>query len=317
MSNNISVLIVGAGNMAMEYDKVLKAKDINPIVIGRGEESAKRFEELTGTRVLFGGVDKALDNLDQIPTHAIVAVGIEQLKAVALALLNKGIKNILLEKPAGMNKEEIEIIAKEAIEKNANVSVAYNRRYYASVLKALEIIQEDRGVTSFNFEFTEWSHTIRPLVKAPGVKEAWFLANSTHVVDLAFFLGGQPQEICSFVQGGIDWHPNGSVYAGAGRTDQNALFSYQANWEAPGRWSIEILTNLHRLYLKPIEQLQIQQIGSVKVEPVEIDDTLDKEFKPGLFRMVEAFLNNVKDDKTITIQDQLKHMEIYNKMEGN
>jgi hypothetical protein len=71
------------------------------------------------------------------------------------------------------------------------------------------------------------------------------------------------------------------------------------------------------LYLKPIEQLQIQQIGSVKVEPVEIDDTLDKEFKPGLFRMVEAFLNNVKDDKTITIQDQLKHMEIYNKMEGN
>ena len=41
-----------------------------------------------------------------------------------------------------------------------------------------EIIAEDNGVTSFNFEFTEWSHEIEKLEKAPGVKENWFLANS-------------------------------------------------------------------------------------------------------------------------------------------
>lgn len=303
--------------MSIEYSKVLKAQNLKAIVIGRGETSAKKFEELTGIPVLIGGVDNGLGEIESLPSHAIVAVNVEQLMVTAMSLLNKGIKNILLEKPAGMNKEEVKKIAKLAQEKNANVYVAYNRRYYASVSKALEIIQEDGGVSSFNFEFTEWSHTIRPLEKAEGVKEAWFLANSTHVVDLAFFLGGKPKELCSFVQGGIDWHPNGCIYAGAGRTEENVLFSYQANWEAPGRWYVEILTNQHRLYFKPMEQLQIQNIGSVRVDPVEIDDAYDLEFKPGLFHMVEEFLNNKPSSKRITIQEQLENMDIYDKIEGN
>ena len=72
---------------------------------------------------------------------------------------------------------------------------------------------------------------------------------------------------------------------------KNALFSYHANWEAPGRWSVEILTPKHRLYFKPMETLQIQEIGSVAVNPVQIDDTLDKEFKPGLYLQVKSFLD--------------------------
>ena len=60
---------------------------------------------------------------------------------------------------------------------------------------------------------------------------------------------------------------------------QVPLFSYQANWNAPGRWGIEILTSQHRLYLRPMEKLQIQNTGSVDISEVEIDDQLDKEFK--------------------------------------
>ena len=41
------------------------------------------------------------------------------------------------------------------------------------------------------FEFTEWSHNIR-LKLNQQVKESWFLANSTHVVDLVFHLIGLP-----------------------------------------------------------------------------------------------------------------------------
>ena len=49
-------------------------------------------------------------------------------------------------------KEEFEDLVRATSEKEANVFVAYNRRFYASVLKAQEIIEEDGGVTSFNFE---------------------------------------------------------------------------------------------------------------------------------------------------------------------
>ena len=125
---------------------------------------------------------------------------------------------------------------------NAKVFIAYNRRFYRAVSEAKRLIEGDGGVTSFNFEFTEWSHEIERLSKAPGVKEKWFLGNSTHVVDLAFFLGGKPSEISCYTQGGTDWHPTASLFSGAGVSEHGALFSYNANWESAGRWGVEVLT---------------------------------------------------------------------------
>ena len=75
---------------------------------------------------------------------------------------------------------------KIAIDFDAKVLIAYNRRFYSSVEKAREIITEDGGIQSCIFEFTEWAHKIIALSKANGVKEHWFLGNSSHVIDLVF-----------------------------------------------------------------------------------------------------------------------------------
>ena len=63
-----------------------------------------------------------------------------------------------------------------------------------------------------------------------------------HVVDLAFYLCGKPDEISCYTTGGLNWHSAASVFAGAGITKKNVLFSYNANWGAPGRWGVEIMT---------------------------------------------------------------------------
>ena len=138
------------------------------------------------------------------------------------------------------------------------------------------------------------------------------MANSSHVIDLAFYLGGQPTELSSYTAGKLPWHPNAAIYAGAGKTENNALFSYQANWQAPGRWALEFLTSKHRLIFRPMEQLQIQQLGSVAIEPVEIDDSLDHDFKPGLYRQVQAFLGCQQG--LPTIQEQQKMLPFYQKI---
>lgn len=315
MSDNVKVLVVGAGMMAKEYCKVLKALKYEPIVVGRGERNAADFEAEMDVSVLRGGIEENISKVNEI-SYAIVAVNIEQLAYTTKVLLNSDMKNILVEKPAGMDSQEIEEISTLAEEKAANVYVAYNRRFYASTQKALEIIREDGGVTSFNFEFTEWGHVIEKTEHPSEVKENWFLANSTHVADLAFFLGGFPKEMNSYVQGELDWHKCGSVYAGAGISDKGVLFSYQANWAAPGRWAVEILTNQHRLYFKPMEKLQIQERGSVAVNPVEIDEELDLLYKPGLYRQTKSFLKEINDGKKITIAEQLEHMWAYEKMEN-
>ena len=310
------VMIIGCGYMGKEYTKVLKALGITPIVVGRGEENANKFSTELGISVITGGVDKALLEIKTIPYYAIVCVGVDLLKNTTESLLKKGVKNILVEKPAGLNSLEIRNLHEKAVLENAKVFVAYNRRFYASTEKAIEIIKIDCGVSSFNFEFTEWSSTIEQTNHAAVVKENWLLANSSHVIDLAFFLGGQPKEMRSFVNGELPWHHSGSSYVGAGITDCGALFSYQANWEAPGRWGLEVLTKTHRLYFRPMEKLQIQGLNSTKIENVSIDDKLDTEFKPGLYKQVDAFLNNQDDKRLLTIGGQLEHMKIYEQIAG-
>ena len=313
---NKNIWLIGAGQMAVDYHKVLNDLKVPYMVVGRGESSAKSFSIKTGIKPFVGGLKTFLSKNPKQCTHAIVAVGVEKLAETTFQLLRYGIKNILVEKPAGLNKEEIESVAKLTIEKDANVFVAYNRRFYASVLKAKEIIEMDGGVTSFNFEFTEWSHAIEKLEKAPGVKENWFLANSTHVVDLAFYLGGQPSEISTYVGGGLNWHPSASIFAGAGVSEKGALFSYKANWESAGRWGVEILTKKHRLVFHPLEKLQIQKIGSIQINFFNLDDGLDENFKPGLFRELEHFLK--KDIKYLcSIYEQSINLEFYKKIIGD
>lgn len=308
------ILLIGAGPMAIDYFKVLKELGFESLVIGRGDSTADSFETETGERVIRGGLTKWLNKTSEIPTTAIVAVTENLLGKVTIELLQKGVKKILVEKPGGLDYKDIRKVEKTAIRSKANVFVGYNRRFYASVLKAKEIIEIDGGVSSFNFEFTEWGHVILDYPKAEGVWDEWFLQNSSHVVDLAFYLGGNPKKFDNYIAGTSNWHSRATVYAGSGITEKGALFTYHANWAAPGRWGVEILTSKHRLYLRPMEKLQIQRLGSVSIDFVQIDDELDTKFKPGLYRQVEDFLlNNGK--KMLTISEQVKNLDYYKKIE--
>ncbi|XP_006819005.1 uncharacterized protein LOC102804859, partial [Saccoglossus kowalevskii] len=166
------VWLVGAGVHAAEYAKVLKNLNVKFEVIGRGAESAAKFETNTGHPVHLGGLDNFLSaNLlpvDNQSVVAIVTVTIPNLATCTLQLIKHGVNTILLEKPGGRDSGElVEIVrAVEEAEKTGRrmrVRLAYNRRFYASVRKAQELANEDGGITSFIFEFTEWSHIIANL----------------------------------------------------------------------------------------------------------------------------------------------------------
>jgi len=307
------IWLVGAGSMAIDYIKVLKALNVSFNVIGRGMKSANECESKTGSKVIVGGLARCLCDCEQPPSSAIVAVNVEELANVTKTLLRAGVKKILVEKPGGLNANEICSVAEDTIKQDAEVYIAYNRRFYSSTRKAQQIIKDDGGVTSFYFEFTEWSHQIANINKAPEVKENWLLANSSHVIDLAFFLGGTPKKISCYKAGGLDWHQSGSIYAGAGVAESGALFSYQANWEAPGRWAVEVLTKKHRLILKPLEELYIQKIGSMATELMKCNGQIDVDFKPGLFLQTDLFLSN-QYGSLLTIDAQCSNLNIYNKI---
>ena len=308
MSNNLNskkVVLFGTGKMGVEYSKVLQHLGVNFSVIGRSEAGVERFYTQTGIRAMPNGFSAWKEKCETDVEFAIVAVSVEELSETAINLMDSGVRKILLEKPAGLNVEEIKLVRDKAEETETKIIIAYNRRFYASVLKAQEIIEKDGGVKSFHFEFTEWPHLIPENIKED-VKKNWFLANSTHVVDMAFLLGGAPKEFKSFTSGGCDWHPVASVFSGAGVTENGALFSYQANWLGPGRWGVEVITDHHRLIFRPLEKLQVQLNGSVAIDFIEIDDQLDIDFKPGLFKQTEFFLKDVDHPNFLSID---KHYE--------
>lgn len=316
MSNYIknNILLIGAGPMGRDYYKVLKALEYPVTVVGRNPRSAEDFEKLTGESVYKGGIEKFLEENQRTFNFAIVAVGVETLAKVTEYLIDYGIKNILVEKPGGITYAEVSNLNNKASKTKTNVYIGYNRRFYAAVSKAKEIIKKDQGVTSFHFEFTEWSHKLKDLEKAPGVKEKWLLANSTHVIDMAFYLGGKPTELFSLTDGSLGWHEK-SIFVGAGKVENGALFSYHSNWEAPGRWGVEVMTKKHRLIFKPLEALQIQEIGSIVSKNVDIEDQLDKDFKPGLYIQTKSFLEGAVEE-FCTIKSQEELMKFYFKIGG-
>jgi predicted dehydrogenase len=310
------VWLIGTGLMGVEYAKVLKELNIDFVVIGRGQANADKFQLETGIKPIIGGLSLFLSRVDYKPEKVIIAVGIENLAEICCSLIRFGIKQILLEKPGFAYPTELKEILTLKQENEVAIYLAYNRRFYESVRKAKELIMEDGGVVSFSFEFTEWSHIVGKLKKDKAEHNTWFLGNSTHVIDTAFYLAGEPVQLTAYVGGGLEWHPSSSIFSGAGITKTNALFSYQANWEGPGRWSIDIVTKKRRLIFRPIETLQIQEIGSINIIPIELNDKWEKIFKPGLFLQVNSFLNNqVEDFCTLEYQANI-YNKYYARMSG-
>jgi predicted dehydrogenase len=309
-----NILLVGAGNMGEEYAKVLDKLDFSYDVVTRSKSRSDYFSKKFKRTCYNDGLNNKELNFQNY-THAIVAVPVQELKTICNELILKNIKNILAEKPAGLNSAEISELQGLADKNKAKIFVAYNRRFYASVIASQKIIEEDGGVLSCTFEFTEWSHIIEKLDTHAIVKKNWFLANSSHVVDLVFHIIGYPNQLNSFTSGKTSWYEP-AIFAGSGVTDKNVLFSYGSNWNSAGRWRIELLTKNRKIVLCPLELLQEQQVGTIQLQEVEnVDYQLDTEFKPGLFLQTKSFLNG-DENKLKLLSEQVKSLEFFNKIEG-
>jgi predicted dehydrogenase len=311
----MNVWLIGAGPMALDYFRVLTALGADVTVIGRGRVSASIFEAATGQIVVVGGLERFLESSPRAPDAAIVSVGVPELAETTKQLIQSGVRKVLVEKPGALTIDELRAVDLSARRTGAEVIIAYNRRCYASTLWAKQMIKEDGGVQSCHFEFTEWPHVIEALDTPARIKERWLIANSSHVVDLAFHLCGAPVEMDCSLGGKLPWHSSASKFAGAGVTERGVLFSYQANWSAPGRWGLEVLTAKNRLIFRPLEALQVVRARSVVVEPVAIEDALDKTYKPGLHEQVRRFLGG-RYEGLCTVAEQLRHWPHYCRMAG-
>lgn len=317
MSDHLEILVVGAGPIAREYIKVIKALGHEPIVVSRGPENLKIVNELyPDVNTYSGGLSNWLLKNSFI-LNAVIATPTEYLEQATRELLKAGCKNILVEKPLTFD-EKVAVELSELAKKNkAIVHIAFNRRNYTSVSAAQRLIKFDGGVSSFHFDFSEATFLIDPNKYDKTSTDHWGIANSSHVIDTAFFLCGMPKSINANQYGrAINWHPAGSIFTGMGETTGNIPFTYHANWGAPGRWSISIMTPKRKLLFSPMEQLHQQVYGGFAITLEELDYSKDTSFKPGFYRQVESFITSSDTMNLLNIKDYRKKILVYNKIFG-
>ena len=149
----MNIVIVGVGPIGIEYAKIFKALGHQMLVLGRSEKGCAAFLEATGIEAVPNGLVSSQGQT--LPATAVVAVSEAQLGQVVLQLIERGVKSILVEKPGAGTPTELRVIADAAAKAGCDVRVAYNRRFHASTQAAQRIIEEDGGVNTFHFEFTE------------------------------------------------------------------------------------------------------------------------------------------------------------------
>lgn len=309
MPYHMNVWLVGTGHMAAAHLAVLRELGVEPIVVGRTVATSQRFGDEHAISVLDGGVEQVVRRLGA-PQLAIIATPLETLAPATACLIGAGTGRLLVEKPAALSLKEATGLAALAADLSAEVFVAYNRRFYGSARAARELIAADGGPLSCQFDFTEAVNRVLAQNLPETILSAWFIANSTHVVDLAFHLAGEPVTYSSRAERALSWHPKG-VFVGHGVTSREALFSYHSNWDSAGRWGVEVCTSRRRLIFRPMEKLQQMVTGSFAVEEVAIDDDADIRFKPGLLRQCQAFLLGRDDQHLMSMASQAARFVAY------
>ncbi len=309
----MNVLLIGTGRMARQYVPVLKALNTTVVAVGRSAEGSQAFAIETGIETIPGGVTK-FAKTNAVPKHAIITVDADKLASVTIEALQAGCSHVLVEKPGGLTLAELTQVRTVARRRKATVHIGYNRRFYATVQKARACIEVDGGAVSCTFQFNErltQRETLPSLGIPEKVQKKWFIANSTHVIDLAFFLCGEPKKILGYSAAGPLWAPQPTFFSGAGMTTRGASFIYHSNWELAGPWSIEIGTKNRKLILAPLEELKEEVAGETR--PIEVDTTLDKDFKAGLYLQTKAFFGDTRG--LPTLDDQIAAFPWYQKIE--
>ena len=307
--HNKSVLIIGSGTIANEYVIALVKLGIKDVtIIGNTENSIQKFEHFPNFELIHGGYEINLPTIRN-KDLTIIATPISSLaNATKIAIENQQ-SRILIEKPGSVYKKDLKML--ESIITNQKIRIGYNRLMYPSFHKLKLLTEDDGGITSCKFDFTEWTHTIPFGRYREEVYKRWGISNSLHVISMAFELIGMPKEISTYQNGKLEWHPSGSIFVGSGISENNIPFSYHANWNGGGRWGIEIITKNNIYRLIPLEKLFKQSKGSTDWTEILINDAFPG-VKTGFAEEIAVMLSDEFDEKIGMIS--LKKAFEYNKL---
>jgi predicted dehydrogenase len=311
---NKSILIIGSGEMAKQYALALYEMKIkNVSVLSRNKDSVKQLCSEFNYIPIYGDLNEELSKIPE-KDLTIIATSVDSLYSITKSVIQNNQKNILIEKPGSLYSDELLDLNQNL--KNSRVRIAYNRLTYPNFHKLKSIISKE-GISSCNFNFTEIIHYINFEKNIQNVYSRWGVANSLHIISMVFELIGFPKDYKFYNSGSLAWHPTGSVFVGSGKSENEILFSYHADWNSAGRWGIEIMTKNNAYRLISLEELFVRYKNTFEWKKVSFNVAYPG-IKQGIAEQISVMLEKSLEQKIplVTLEKGVKLISIAEEMLG-
>lgn len=304
----IKIAIIGAGYIACEHIKAFQ--DINNVEVVGIYSRTKTKAEVLASRYNIELVADSIEDLHSktFSDGVVIAVSVSEIYNVTLECFKYNWK-CLIEKPAGYNLEEAQLLNKYAIQNNIVAYVALNRRHYSSTSKILvELMATDSKRIVKIQDQEDIADPIR-IGHPDKVIKNWMYSNSIHLIDYFTFLcRGNLLKVSNI----INWDSNiPHLVIAKLEYDSGDIGIYEAIWNAPSPWIISVVTSEARWEMAPLETLTKQDRGTRVKNQINIDKW-DLEFKPGLRKQAKLFVDILQGENANlpTLNDSIKTMKL-------
>lgn len=282
------IAVIGLGNIAHKHAEVIAALPSAQLVAGvkRDADAGKSFCAIHGIPHFFPSTDHLLGwgEFDA----AVVACGHHFTVEISKAVLSTG-RPCLIEKPVGFSAEETQSVLDAAIAGATWGMVGVNRRFYSIFQKARELLADAGGLRAIRVEHTEWMHQAATWGLSDDLLDRYFYINGIHLVDTMCHLAGIPASIDAVAR---QFPGRRNAYDAMFRFPSGSVGHYSGQWYAPGRWALDLFAKDLRITFPRMEEAVIHRTGAESVA-LELDE-IDRRFKPGFYRQMEAFLAMVR-----------------------
>ncbi|MBN4081832.1 Gfo/Idh/MocA family oxidoreductase [bacterium AH-315-C07] len=324
--DQIKVVFVGCGDISQFHYDVLVDLGINVSAVSarKDSENAMNFKNEHNHVNIYDDNHEMVSN--EKPDAIFIMPSWDKNEMILKEMLGYSLP-ILVEKPVSMSSANVEELIKEHPKAIQNVQVGYNRRFYDFIPYIKQALSE-RQIKSVELKIPESVDDALDLA----YRDNLFLANSTHVLDLALFLLGQPViKSVDIIKSTINKKLGG--YNGLIRTEVDVPILISANWNSPYNFGIVFHTDHELFQLLPLECAQIFEGFEIeepsKENPIrkytpKIKESLNMDpvtakYKPGFLKqainfMETAVLKNYQNDQACTIQEALYLIRISEKI---
>ena len=284
----VRVAVAGTGRIARAHLDVLASFE-DVVIVGlanRGRSDPTPLAREYAVESTFDNAERMIDETQ--PDLVYVLVDVESVATVASQVLARGLP-CLIEKPAALEAERIEELARLAAAQNVPHLVAVNRRFHSVIDHALEAIRLHGPVHGLHVEVHEPIEAIRNQGRfATHIVDRWLAANSIHMIDLVRRCLGEVVEIEVLgVRDGCVRDGFTACFA----TESGATGTIAGHWRSPAGNRLVLFGNGVRAELEPLDHGTIIT-AELRREPLAID-VVDQRFKPGFYAQSAALVDAV------------------------